>query len=480
MAMRLWLSILVGSMAIFLFMPVLPIRPALTGIFVAALLTLLISYLVIGWVFNRWALRMVNRLIREATIWERSGNFMQAERIFRKAVAVFDSFLMSPASKKEKSKHLTAHLAKFYLTRLERASQDEIFITAYLHDHPAEQALAEEWLQQAALLNDMSSDQQDLAYRIGEAQPENYRIQTLLAQHYLAADRIDYQALQPYRRILGNDHPPDSDLICSLADLFFENQRTDEWALRAYVLAFETDPARKHLLKGIAACLHWSNGKALPPDLLGKANRLLSHIQGTDRKYLHEGFGAPPRAPIESAIRPRVNWLNVAGSAATGAFQYTAAVSRHVVSASIVFFKALHRLVQRIRNYRNIKSVLKWSGVSVAGIVLVLLAANTVSFLLKPKQEPVQKETHDVPVVTDPFTLQVAAYFKKEQAERFVGQLKKSGLDAYWTEAKGVKTRWYQVRLSHFPTKAAARAYGESLKARGIIDDFYVANYQHP
>jgi cell division septation protein DedD len=74
----------------------------------------------------------------------------------------------------------------------------------------------------------------------------------------------------------------------------------------------------------------------------------------------------------------------------------------------------------------------------------------------------------------------VAAYIKKEHAQKYVAELKALKLDAYWTEAKGVKTQWYQVRLSHFPDKASARTYGETLKAKGIIDDFYVANYQQP
>ena len=59
-------------------------------------------------------------------------------------------------------------------------------------------------------------------------------------------------------------------------------------------------------------------------------------------------------------------------------------------------------------------------------------------------------------------------------------QIKKQGLDAYWTEAAGGDKRWYQVRVSHFKDKDSARAYGESLKARGVIDDYYVANYQRP
>ncbi len=83
-------------------------------------------------------------------------------------------------------------------------------------------------------------------------------------------------------------------------------------------------------------------------------------------------------------------------------------------------------------------------------------------------------------VVTDPFTLQVAAYLKPQDAERYVKGLKMKQLDAFWIKRRGKTKVWYQVRVSHFANKASARDYGKDLKAQGIIDDFYVANYERP
>ena len=99
---------------------------------------------------------------------------------------------------------------------------------------------------------------------------------------------------------------------------------------------------------------------------------------------------------------------------------------------------------------------------------------------MQNRPEPEEIKALPTVVVTDPYTLQVAAYLKTEHADKYVAQLKSMGLDAYWTKAQGAKSKWYQVRLSHFADKASARAYGDSLKAKGIIDDFYVANYQRP
>ena len=82
--------------------------------------------------------------------------------------------------------------------------------------------------------------------------------------------------------------------------------------------------------------------------------------------------------------------------------------------------------------------------------------------------------------VTDPFTLQVAAYLKASDAKRYAAQLKGQGLDAYWTKASGAGKTWYQVRIAHYKTKAEARAVGEDLKKRQIIGDYYVANYKRP
>ena len=114
---------------------------------------------------------------------------------------------------------------------------------------------------------------------------------------------------------------------------------------------------------------------------------------------------------------------------------------------------------------------------------VVVLMINTAVHLIPTKETPPLEPTPEQPkeiVVTDPFTLQVAAYLKVEHAEKYVASLKELGLDAYYTEAKGTKSHWYQVRISHFPNKDAARAHGEALKIKGIIDDFYVANYEEP
>jgi cell division protein FtsN len=121
--------------------------------------------------------------------------------------------------------------------------------------------------------------------------------------------------------------------------------------------------------------------------------------------------------------------------------------------------------------------LLKWSVVGIFAVGVIVLIVNTFGYFVKTAMIDKQQKRAVESVVTDPYTLQVAAYLKPEHAKQYVATLKKLNIDAYWTESVGKNKNWYQVRVSHFPDKKSAVAYGESLKSRGIIDDFFVANY---
>ena len=94
--------------------------------------------------------------------------------------------------------------------------------------------------------------------------------------------------------------------------------------------------------------------------------------------------------------------------------------------------------------------------------------------------ETAREKSYEIAAVNDPYTIQVAAYLKREHAEHYVTELRSRQIDAHWKEARGKNKIWYQVRISHFPDKASALAYGEALKSRQLIEDFYVANYDPP
>jgi hypothetical protein len=146
------------------------------------------------------------------------------------------------------------------------------------------------------------------------------------------------------------------------------------------------------------------------------------------------------------------------------------------MAAPIWVLQLIRRSLQSTQSRRVLAGVL----LTVLAAAVIALVINTVSHLIKVEKPVVQKVEKAPEVITDPFTLQVAAYLKPAYAKKYVEQLKKQGLDAYWREAISANKKWYQVRISHFADKKSARDFGVSLKAEGIIDDYYVANYVAP
>ena len=90
---------------------------------------------------------------------------------------------------------------------------------------------------------------------------------------------------------------------------------------------------------------------------------------------------------------------------------------------------------------------------------------------------PVTPPARPAPTVTTPrptpaavkprgiFTIQLAAFNTRPEAERLIAKLKKSGVDA---RVSGT-AKPFRVRLDFYPTRDAAAAEVASLKARGII-----------
>jgi hypothetical protein len=69
------------------------------------------------------------------------------------------------------------------------------------------------------------------------------------------------------------------------------------------------------------------------------------------------------------------------------------------------------------------------------------------------------------------FTLQVGAFSTSARAAAYADQLQASGLDAYYFIDVDYL---YKVRLERFDTREAAQKRGLDLKARALVDDYYI------
>jgi hypothetical protein len=392
-------------------------------------------------------------------------------------VAVFDSFLISPFEKRKKSIILAARMARFYLARTDKQHASERFLVSYLYDHPEDEEVVENWMTQIENRGGLKEAHQELAYRIGNAQPKNKDIQRVLARFYLLMERADFPALQTYRRVFDESDQMSPQFIENLSQLFLRERRADEWALKVYLQAIQRGGARSKLLRGLAACLRWTRATARNKSLRQQASKYLEGFDELQLKQMRSGFKPPAPPPEPVKRRRKMGMRAFVVEAIVGLAKGFAAAISAAVAWIVRRVTAFVDLLTRSRKARRALASAVLAGLT-AGVALLMI--NTLGYLTKTETAVRQKVQGKAVVVTDPFTIQVAAYLKSEHAHRYVVQLKKHGLDAYWTQAVSANKRWYQVRVSHFADKQSARQYGESLKTKGIIEDFYVANYRRP
>jgi hypothetical protein len=472
-AARLWLTVLLGGAASLWVLPSFQDRIGLAWTPLPVLLIMVVAFVMVGWVSNRWGLSTVEHLIHEAGIFERDGMLAEAENRFRRALAIFDSFLISPVAKKQKAVPLRARIARFYLARTSKSDAAKRFLVSYLYTNPRDEEVAESWIAHVDNHGGLREEHQELAYLVGRAQPQNTTIQAILARYYLMLERTDFPALQTYRRALGAKEKVSAEFINHLAALFLQQRRADEWALEIYLKAIEYSDQRPAILKGIAACVRWISPGEGNKALLQQAYAHLEGLDAGDIKKMSTLFNPPVEAPdkrdVRQSFQKRASFFKSAGAVLQTFYE-------DVTAAPTWALRLIRRSLQSARSRRVLAGVL----LTVLAAAVIALVINTASHLIKV-EKPVARKVEKAPeVITDPFTLQVAAYLKPNYAQKYVEQLKQQGFDAYWREAISADKKWYQVRISHFADKKSARDFGESLKTRGIIDDYYVANYVPP
>jgi len=474
MAFRIWGTVLIGGLIGLWLLPALDFGLEPAWLPVPAAVLVLLVFFFLGWLFNRVGLFLADRHIEEAVAWERVGSVAAAGAAYEKALAIFDSFLISPHAKRVASDRLTSRLTRFYLAKTDKQQTSETFIASYLRAHPDDGAVAESWLRQARAGEGLGPRFYDTAAGVGEALAGNRVIQQLLARLYLSENRTDFPALQTYRRATGGRGRAGRTIARDVARLFLKDGRADEWALQLYLQAAAADEPGQELLNGIAACVHWIPETSRNRRMLTVGSQYLEGLDPEQLALMRVGF-TPPK-PLEPPVTQsglkkiglligKALWAGLVGTSGVllGGVRTAHDLSR--------------KLISRVQRSPMTRPILNWVAVTLLTIVVVVLVINTVGYLVRPRSTdkvaaPAKK------VVTNLFTLQVAAYLKKKHAEKYVAHLKTLGLDAFWIVTTRRNKTWYQVRVSHFPDKAAARAYGQSLKEQGLIDDFYVANYE--
>jgi cell division septation protein DedD len=121
----------------------------------------------------------------------------------------------------------------------------------------------------------------------------------------------------------------------------------------------------------------------------------------------------------------------------------------------------------------------------VFAIVVIVSAVSTVIYI-RDTREPLEATAS--PDMQQPrmaasgrYTIQVASFRDQDRAMILSNRIMELGYPAYWGQSRSSNDNiWYYVRVSRFEDIAEAKDFGEIIKSKGVIDDFYVANYAAP
>jgi hypothetical protein len=471
LAVRFWLTALAGGAFGILFLPWCQQLLGVDWLIVPAVVMAMGCFAGAGWVMNRIGLGFLQRSIGEAASWERAGMSTESETAFSKAMATFDSFWISPLLRRRKFQWFSGVMARFYMGRNPESPLARSRVAAHLRQFPHDAAVAEPWLENLLAHERHLPQEHEAVARIGLRLQKYRRIQRLLMQFYMVNGRTDFDALQTYRRVWHTQDPLPAETVCELSRLLQGDHVLTPWALQVYLAAHETGD--KTAVEGIAAAVRW-----LP---VTEESRL--HL-----KTAKEMLDALDRSVPEEAAIARFKPDRSAPAASQRRAPKSAAARTRPSDREAMSLRQ-GRLYSR--GTFSADQAKKWlaalpirQALPAMAVVLIIALVAVAGWRLypRPSSKPLpetRQEVVEAPVISDPFTIQVAAYLQRDDAQQVVDQLIQAGLDAFWTHAASAHRSWYQVKVSHFASREAAQAYGRELKSKGLIDDFYVANYEH-
>ncbi len=421
-SLRLWIIALTAGPVCFYFMPlVLKIFPGVHPAMSGGILLLFLSA-VIGASLDFVGRKQIEGMIKEGEVWERSGILSRAEKTYVKAVRTYNSFLFSPLFSKNIGIRLTGALARFSLTSGIENSSFKLASAVYLKSSPGDENLAVLWLEQLKKDGLAGPIEQEVLTALADIHYTHKRLMVLLADVLLDLGRMDYSAKRVYKTLL--DDP--------------ELAREIKTAFRGKI-----------------------------NELLGEPGESIVTLESIVR-------GRVVSTSLPSA-GPKKHFLSFAPAFFAAAAGFMKGVTMGLsafLSFCILFF---HRAMAYVRERERVGFYLRAGGMGILSVCLLLFMGNTISHIFKSGD--VAKEPRMIEIkAPKPFTIQVAAYLKQIHADRYAAVLKKKGVVSTIKKVGGGGKTWYVVRISEFPDKASAAAFGKKLKAEKVIDDFFVSN----
>lgn len=501
-SIRMWLSAGAGIPIAFLLFPgirrLVPIPGLEPGLF--AMLVVIILFFLTGFLMNLTGKAVILHQLREAGKWERAGLFQKSEVCYLKALALFDSCLISLRHSKKTARTLTGAIARFHLTfssdndHLNRAS------ISFLYKNPEKTELALLWVEKRFDSDDsppMNQQEERLITRLAEkVSMEDPELVRRLTAIFIQAKRADYAARRVFAMALDNERQCTEsvrdeieELITTVADsrsIRAEHRETAKGVDEQFTHHDTAlpSPANPHTLQQETL-----RGRELAMQEEGFAD----HFREEDNQRPFSGAGSYQgrrnrgNRSLFSPVKRIFLWVaDLPDKLFTILKKIIGFILRIVLAAIGISIRIIQKLFNTISTNDAARKTVKWIILTALLIGFTVFIANTVSHLFKrppivPSSSPtvtIPAEEPEIPPQLPPmrFTIQASAYLKKDHAEEFLDRLKKKGITAWISQTEGGGKTWYLIRIEQFQTKADASKYGNALKKKRIIDDYFVDN----
>ncbi|MCP3943112.1 MAG: SPOR domain-containing protein [Desulfobacteraceae bacterium] len=470
LSLRLWILALVAGPVCFYFMPlILWAFPEVNPVVPGGILFVVLGA-VIGASFDFIGRKRIERIVKEGEIWERAGIFSKARKTYIKAVRIYDTFLLSPLFSKKIGNRLTGTLARFSLTADIKSSYLQLASAVYLKSSPGDETLATLWLTQLKKDGLAGPVEQEVLTALADIHYTHKRLMILLADVLLDLGRMDYSAKRVYKTLLD-----DPELSPVIKTVFQEK-----------IHGLLGEPGESLGLGGLGG-LSESGAPREPGESLGLGGvgGLREPGELRDPEELREPV--EPGETLERYAGGRIisltpdsigfkkGFLNLVSAFFSLIFGFIKSVVGGVGSFLSFGVNFFGRVIALVRESEQVGFYLKTGAMGLLSVGLLFFMGSTISHMLNSravKKESKMIESH----IPQPFTIQVAAYLKQSYANKYAAVLNKKGLATSIVKVAGGGKTWYVVRISEFPDKVAAAAFGKKLKDKKIINDFFVSN----
>jgi hypothetical protein len=322
-------------------------------------------------------------------------------------VGLFDSFWFSPLQRHRRTPWFTARLARFYIGQSLHNSYADALVRGYLLKHPDDADIASAWLEQVLNRERHSRIDHEAAARIGEALVDDLRIQQLLMEFYLTNARVDFHAVKTYQRVWWQAQPLPEGLLTPLLGLLLQECLLTHWALQVYLEALKQ--GHQEALEGVAGSACYLHPTVENRTNLQVAKIALEKYDAEEVASLARRF--KPVQPVKTDARPRPSQRRLAGrQLEKKGTPMTDRVSRAVNAwgaLAVKYGQAMSAVVFTRRAAIGIT-------VGAVGVVMVVVGRQMIEAPVEPP-DPVVPVEAPLPV-KDPFTIQVAAYLKSDDA----------------------------------------------------------------